>query len=273
MSDTGSDDIRRVHAEQLRRDITYATAVLDVAKRMAPPPPPPSVLARFLGFMSSGLGLLLIGSLITSILVPYYQRASEQRQAERSIMRECFAEFLQYEVSIWREYYAVFPLIHDSEIDRKTYDEYMAKISDIKLDRYSAYGKVKALAIAFRESPTSFALTNLIRGEPESAEPAADASAPSDIEALILDYAIELNRTSEKIDAWLGALYCARSICADGQSGVVSSKAVIDDLAVTMDRLSDMATSVSERIVRRIQGFDAASESAPVDALRGPART
>jgi hypothetical protein len=235
MPDIGNDEAPRVNAEQLRRDLAYATAVLEAAKQAAPPSPkPPGVIARFFGFLSSGLGLLLIGTVITSILVPYFQKASEQRQAERSIMRECLGEFLQYEVSIWQEFYAVFPLVHESEIDRAKYDEFTAAISEIKLARYRAYGKVRALAIAFREGSPS----------------------PSDIEQRIEEFAILVNQTSERIDTWLGALYCARAICAEAGSGSVNSREILDGLGETMQEVSDAANLVSEMMVRRIQGVE-----------------
>jgi hypothetical protein len=164
---------------------------------------------------SSGLGLLIIGTALTSVLIPAYQKAAEQqRQAERQIMRDCLAEFLQYEVSIWSEYYAVFPLVHESEIDREEYDAYTAKISEIKLDRYRAYGKVKATAIAFRD----------------------DSSESSVIENEIHSFAVLLNQTSEKIDRWIGDLYCARTICGGTEARSADSRAMIAELGQPCSR-------------------------------------
>jgi hypothetical protein len=226
-----SSEARPVDPGHLREDMVYAAAVLEAARKLGPSEPRPGILARVLKFLSSGLGLLIIGTALTSVLIPAYQKAAEQRQAERQIMRDCLAEFLQYEVSIWSEYYAVFPLVHESEIDREEYDAYTAKISEIKLDRYRAYGKVKATAIAFR----------------------GDSSESSVIEDEIHSFAVLLNQTSEKIDRWIGDLYCARTICG-GEGRSADSRAVLAELGQSMQQIECTATVVSEMMVRRIQG-------------------
>jgi len=227
-----SSETKPVDPGHLREDMVYAAAVLEAARRLGPPEPPPGVLTRFLDFLSSGFGLLIIGTALTSVLIPAYQKASEQRQAERQIMRDSLSEFLQYEVSIWSEYYAVFPLVHESEIDRVEYDAYTAKISEIKLDRYRAYGKVKATAIAFR----------------------GEGSTSSLIEDEIHSFAVLLNQTSEKIDRWIGDLYCARTICGGTEGHNADSRAVIAELGQSMQQIECNATVVSEMMVRRIQG-------------------
>jgi hypothetical protein len=246
MAEESADEVRPIDPGHLREDIVYAAAVLEAAKKLGPaePEPSPGIFARLMEFLSSGFGLLIIGTVLTSLLIPAYQKASEQRQAAREIMREALAEFLQYEVSIWSEFYAVFPLIHESEIDRDTYDKYMGAISEIKLDRYRAYGKVKALAIAFRSG----------------------SSEGSPIETAIFDFAVKLNQTSETIDRWLGDLYCARAICGGSGTRTVNSRAVMNDLSRTMDEITREATSVSEMMVQSIQGKDVTQSSPTVNA-------
>jgi hypothetical protein len=232
MSDQSSDEPRPVDTGHLREDMVYAAAVLEAAKKLGPPEPSPGIFARAVEFLSSGLGLLIIGTILTSVLIPYYQKAAEQRQAEREIMRDCLAEFLQYEVSIWNEYYAVFPLIHESELDREKYDGFTAQISEIKIERYRAYAKVKANAIAFR----------------------GEGSASSVIETEIHNFAVLLNQTSETIDRWMGDLYCSGTICGGEEGRGVDSRTVMADLGRTMQKIECNATVVSEMMVRRIQG-------------------
>jgi hypothetical protein len=130
---------------------------------------------------------LLLGSIITSVLVPKFQRQHEARNQQLSLMQECFSQFLLYSNSIWQEYYTVLPLTQEVGIDKKIYLEYINKIAEIKLKRYDSFAKVEALSIVFRKSKD---------GE------------LSDVEKELKQYAVSLNIASAAIDKWLTALYC-----------------------------------------------------------------
>ena len=160
---------------------------------------PKSRLDAVLARLSNGFVLLLLGTLITSVLVPHFQREYEARAQRKKLMQDCFVEFLQYSNSIWQEYYSMLPLTQYTGLTRDEYLKFMGQMTQIKLKRYESYAKVEALALAFRE-PVS-----------------ADASR---VEVALGDYAVRLNTASGEIDRWLTGLYCepakgADSPCSD----------------------------------------------------------
>jgi hypothetical protein len=61
---------------RIREEMRYALAVL---KEASPPTPRRNFLDRLLAYLSHGFVLLLAGSLITSLLVPRFQRTFEQK--------------------------------------------------------------------------------------------------------------------------------------------------------------------------------------------------
>ncbi len=190
------DQLSAAERAKIGAEVRYALVAAEAARRVEPPR---SRLAKILGTLSNGFVLLLLGSLITSFLVPNFQRRYESRRQQTALMQDCLAQFLQYSNSLWQEYYAVLPLTQTQEIDKATYLSYMGKIAEIKLKRYEAYGKVLALSVVFRDKTVS----------PES--PAIDRA--------LKDYAVRLNVASASIDKWLTGLYCTpvertRSPCA-----------------------------------------------------------
>lgn len=158
---------------------------------------PESKLKKILSYLNSGFMLLVVGSLITSFLVPSFQRQQEIRSQEKALKQEALAQFLLYTNSIWKEYYLMFPLIQEQEIDKETYNLYLSKISDVKLERYNSYAKIKALAIVFRD---------------------AQIETESEVEDVLKNYAIEVNQVSSDIDSWLRHLYCAPNKCVFNQA-------------------------------------------------------
>jgi len=142
---------------------------------------------KILSFFNNGFILLLLGAIITSGLVPRFQRQHEARNQQLALMKECLSEFLIYSNSIWQEYYTILPLTQEIEIDKIIYLEYVNKIAQIKLKRYDSFAKVEALSIVFRPS----------KGDELSG-----------IEKELKEYAVSLNIASAAIDKWLTALYC-----------------------------------------------------------------
>ncbi len=153
---------------------------------------PKKTAGRILEFLSNGFVLLIVGSLITSFLVPRFQRAYEQERRTAQLMQECMSQFLLYSNSIWDEYYSIFPLLHHDEIDLEKYNSHIKQISNIKLRRFDAFARVQALAIVFRK---------------------AKSVEKSKIETALHDYAVHVNTISKTIDAWLRNLYCAPDKC------------------------------------------------------------
>jgi hypothetical protein len=217
---------------RIREEMRYALTVLQESKL---PDRPKSSVDKILGYLSNGFVLLLIGSLITAFLVPLFQRHYENRKQQASLMDESFSQFLLYANSIWQEYYALFPLVQESEIDKDQYNRYVQEISTIKLKRYDAFAKVEALAIVFRSK----------------------ADQRSDVERALEDYAFQVNGVSAAIDNWLRNLYCAPAKC------LTSSRAPVDpefspydgfvSLQEIMQQIQASAAKVSELMVSKIQ--------------------
>lgn len=162
---------------------------------------PKNRAARVLEFLSNGFVLLIVGAVITSFMVPRFQRAYEQKRQNAQLMQECLSQFLLYSNSIWQEYYSVFPLLHEAEIDLEKYNHHIREISDIKLQRYDAFARVQALAIVFRKQMNS---------------------EKSYIEEALYDYAVHINIISQSIDTWLRNLYCAPDKCRKNSFAPVS---------------------------------------------------
>lgn len=170
---------------KIRAEVRYA---LIAAREARPAEPPKTWLAQTLAYLSNGFVLLLVGSLITSVLVPDFQRRYENRKQQVALMQDCLAQFLLYSNTLWQEYYAVLPLTQRVEIDETTYLQYVGKIADIKLKRYDAYAKVLSLSVVFKDN--------------------AEATVTPSIETALKSYAVKLNIASGLIDKWLTGLYC-----------------------------------------------------------------
>ncbi len=184
-SPTEAHELTESERAKIRAEVRYA---LIAAREAHPAEPPKSRLAQALGYLSNGFVLLLVGSLITSVLVPDFQRRYENRKQQMTLMQDCLAQFLLYGNSLWQEYYAVLPLTQRVEIDETTYLQYVNKIAEIKLKRYDAYAKVLALSVVFQEQ--------------------TETTAASSIDTALKSYAVSLNIASASIDKWLTDLYC-----------------------------------------------------------------
>lgn len=174
-----SDEERR----RVRSEMRYAMVAVKEASRS----PPKSRIESFLGLLSNGFVLLLIGSVLTSVIVPEYQKRVERRTQRIAQMKECLGQFLLYTNTLWQEHYAVLPLTQAREIDRETYLANVAKVAEIKLKRYDAYERIQALSVVFQNQD----------GKPDLS-----------ISQAIEQYQIEVNNASSSIDKWLTNLYC-----------------------------------------------------------------
>ncbi len=220
--------------KRIRAEMRYAMLSAQEAR---PPEKPKTRLDTVLGYLSNGFFLLVIGSLITSVLVPQFQREYESRANRSKLMQESLAEFLLYSNSIWQEYYAILPLTLEPEIDKNQYVRSMNEISQIKLKRYDAYAKTQALALVFRDE---------------------GSKDKSPVEKALNEYAVNVNAVSEAIDTWLSDLYCTptkrpTSPCArfDPDFDAYERYTQLKELVIKIG--NERAQEVSELMVEQIK--------------------
>ncbi len=198
---------------------------------------PKHAFDKVLGYLSNGFVLLLLGSIITSALVPHFQREHERRARQSALMQECLSQFLVYSNSIWQEYYTIIPVTLETEINKGEYVRLLNDISQIKLKRYDAYAKVQALAIVFRISKDT---------------------KKSPVEQALHNYGVSVNTASQAINEWLGDLYCTptkrvKSPCAtfDPAFNAYAGYKTIEQLV--LDIGNERTQQVSELMVKQIK--------------------
>ena len=238
LDDIHADPLSEAERARIRAEVRYA---LIAAQEARPAEPRKTGLALLLGYLSNGFVLLLIGSLISSVLVPNFQRKYESHKQQTTLMQDCLAQFLQYGNSLWQEYYAVLPLTQQVEIDQATYLQYVGKIAEIKLKRYEAYAKVLALSVVFQSDQNSGAGT------------ATSAS----IDNALKDYAVKLNVASASVDHWLTGLYCTPTVreespCASSDPAFDAYAEHLEIKRYVVDVGNRGTDDVAAMIVRRI---------------------
>jgi len=82
--------ISKLERERIRAEMRYAMLVTQEIPR---PEKKKSSIDKLLGYLSNGFVLLLLGSLITSFLVPIFQRKYETRKQQAALMQECLSQF------------------------------------------------------------------------------------------------------------------------------------------------------------------------------------
>jgi hypothetical protein len=128
----------------------------------------------------------------------------------------------------------MFPLAHESQIDKQTYDKYIDQRNKIKLSRYNAYAQIRALAISFREA-----------GKDEK----------SDIEDAIEQYAIKINKISAEVDNWLRGLYCITECLFNNSEGIESDFTSYGSYLKVRDSVGNIENDahwVSELMVKKM---------------------
>ncbi len=236
MSANDNQNLSESDRKRIREEMRYALTVLSETKLDKQPT---GYFDKFLKFMSSGFILLLIGSLITSILVPKFQRKYERNKQRTALMQECFSQFLLYGNSAWREYYSIFPLIHDFEISKEKYIKQLDKISSIKLERYDAFAQIEAISIIYRGS---------------------DEQQKSEVENRLHIYAVKVNQISAMIDTWLRNLYCAPNKCLSRVDATIDSSfnAVdsFNEIKRAMFDLQSYESQVSSLMVKHFKSLE-----------------
>ncbi len=212
--------------KEIREEIVFTLSTIEQEKQNTNQK---NNIEKVISYLSNGFVLLIIGTVITSILVPIYQNRQHTAAHNLSLKKETFSQFLLYTNSIWKEYYLMFPLVHESKIDKEKYNHYLNQISKVKLERYNAYSKIRGVAISFRDY---------------------ESTKISDVEKQIKKYAIELNRTSEMIDEWLRYLYCREINCVNAVvPESFTSYGTFLELANKMQFIYNKGNDVSENLV------------------------
>ena len=219
---------------RIRAEMRYAMLA---TQELRPAEQPKNVLDKAFGYLSNGFVLLILGSLITSALVPHFQREYERRTQQSALMQECLSQFLNYTNSIWQEYNIILPVTLEPEINKEEYVHLRNEIGQIKLKRYDAYSKVQALAIEFRIS--------------EDAQ-------RSPIENALENYAVRVNTASYAIEKWLGNLFCtptlpAKSPCANFDPTFDSYAEYRNIEQLVLEVGNEEAQQVSELMVKQIK--------------------
>lgn len=186
------DERRRLRAE--------ARYLLLATSEARPPPPPKSALESVLGYLSNGFVLLIVGSIITSILVPSFQKKAEFRKEQVALMQECLSNFFVYSNSLWLELHTLVPLTQKAEIDEQTYLRHLGQIAPIRQQRSDAIARARALAAVFQIDTGSAQDTALT--------------------ATLDEFTAHLDGAARTIERWLNGLYCTpfvrdSSPCAD----------------------------------------------------------
>lgn len=144
------DDPNEVLGDEERRRLRAEARLLVLAANEAKPPEvPKSRMERLLGYLSNGFVLLLLGSVITSVLVPWFQRGIERRKEQVALVQECLSHFFVYSNSLRLEMNTLVPLTQKSHIDEQTYLHHLQQIATLQQKRSDAIAKARALAAVF----------------------------------------------------------------------------------------------------------------------------
>jgi hypothetical protein len=229
-----SPELSEAERSRIRQEMRYALAVW---KEATPPTQPRNFLERLLSYLSNGFVLLLIGSFITSLLVPRFQQDYEEKKQRSSLMGECYAQFLLYANSIWQEYFLILPLALESEISKEDYIRYLNEISIIKLKRYDAFAKLGSAATVFHN----------------------DTESSPNIEKALVGYAVQINKISEAIDDWLRNLYCTPNKCLNTAEAVIDQNFIpyssFRELQTLIKSVENHTREVTKMIINRIQSL------------------
>jgi hypothetical protein len=201
------------------RTAVQVAAILKTAKERKPA----TAKSRFIKFANSGIGVLIAGSIVTSVLVPFFQSRSEERQARRELAQKLLSAFLEYENTPWEEYHVVLPLeIAPRRLTTDRYEAVMTSILAVKLRRYDALAALDAMAIK-------------LDGQGHN----------SKIQSLVDAYATKVNTISDTLAKSVGTIYCATGACSrEADTSTYTPLSKIEDMIHNLD--GDQAEIVAE---------------------------
>lgn len=114
-------------------------------------------------WLNSRISLLLIGSLLTGILVPWFQisyRAIEWRRQNQfanvsfrlKMMRDCLTQFVYLSACTAEGYELVERFMDTAPLTHNDYEEFEQQCSDLQSRRFTQNAKVRSLTIYFRDA-------------------------------------------------------------------------------------------------------------------------
>lgn len=225
----GDEERRRLRAE--------ARLLVLAASEAKPPEAPKSRVEKLFGYLSNGFVLLLFGSVITSVLVPEFQRRVEHRKEQVALVQECLSHFFVYSNSLRLELSTLVPLTQKGGIDEKTYLHHLQQIATLQQKRSDAIARARALAAVF---DIDDGRTN-------------DAS----LTAMLDEFTVSLERGGKEVERWLHGLYCTPgkqrpSPCADFDLAFDPHTAYLGLEAMVAGVLDEKAPAVAAQIAGRI---------------------
>lgn len=113
----------------------------------------------------SGLGLLLVGAVVTGVLVPIFQNRQKTLEWERQIRyenvkfnldmrRECLKEFMLVGTFLSEAIELVEPYKDDQRIPEKEFEQLQQKIIAVQSDRFKQNAKVVSMLVYFSDYET-----------------------------------------------------------------------------------------------------------------------
>jgi hypothetical protein len=160
---TEEEKDRLVERIQLERDIKRAIAEEEPQKRGTP------LLQNVWGLASSGLGLLLIGGVITGFLVPSFQAYQKKLEWERQIRyenvkfnlgmrRDCLKEVMIAGTYVSAIIGLITPYKNDQPITKDEYEKLRLQLLSLQNDRYKQNAEVVAMLVYFTDYRTASSL-------------------------------------------------------------------------------------------------------------------
>jgi hypothetical protein len=160
---TEEEKDRLVERIQLERDIKRAIAEEEPQKRRTP------LLQNVWGLASSGLGLLLIGGVITGFLVPSFQAYQKKLEWERQIRyenvkfnlgmrRDCLKEVMIAGTYVSAIIGLITPYKNDQPITKDEYEKLRLQLLSLQNDRYKQNAEVVAMLVYFTDYRTASSL-------------------------------------------------------------------------------------------------------------------
>lgn len=200
---------------RIRAEVRYAVIA---AKEARPPEKNKSVIGKVLAFFSSGIVLLIVGSFVTSWLVPSIQKQAEIRKEQSELLNKLLEGFILYSNTLQKELYELIPLTQENEMSREQFAAYTKKINDIRLKRIDAYARLNAIAINIDDDNASLSdYKTKITSEQQSDQPEFKCNLDNgknneekvfNLQTAIENYSRKLETKSDCITRWLYAFYC-----------------------------------------------------------------
>lgn len=227
---------------RIRAEVRYAIIAANEAR---PPEKSKSVINNVFSFLSSGFVLLLVGSGISSLLVPMIQQGAEQRKERASHLQELFEQFNLYSNTIYEEYLAIYPLAVQERLSEEDYNNYTQKIFNLKLKRANAYAKIQTLVVIVDKNMEKIddKQTSKTIGKEQYDKKSSPSSTNSENNlALAIEcYRSNIELTSNNINNFIEDFYKQSKNIKEGET-------TIDDAGFPSRTVANIADNVNTRL-------------------------